>query len=63
MLLKQNLDAVAKLFGTTKQSAQVNLFSPNVGGGMEPKVAGAAFGIANNKVSAPVEGFWGLCCY
>jgi hypothetical protein len=28
MLLKQNLDAVAKLFGTTKQNAQVNLFSP-----------------------------------
>ena len=55
-----NLDAVAKLFGTTKQSAQVNLFSPNVGGGMEPKVAGAAFGIANNKVSAPVEGFTGV---
>lgn len=31
-----------------------------VGGGMEPKVAGAAFGIANNKVSAPVEGFTGV---
>lgn len=55
-----NLDAVAKLFGTTKQSAQVNLFSPMIGGGMEPKVAGAAYGVANNKVSAPVEGFTGV---
>ena len=55
-----SLDAVAKLFGTTKQNAQVNLFSPMVGGGMEPKVAGAAYGIAINKVSAPVEGFTGV---
>lgn len=55
-----SLDAVAKLFGTTKQSGQVNLFSPMIGGGMEPKVAGAAFGVANNKVSAPVEGFTGV---
>jgi peptidyl-prolyl cis-trans isomerase D len=31
-----------------------------VGGGMEPKVAGAAYGIAINKVSAPVEGFTGF---
>lgn len=55
-----NLEAVAKLFGTNKQSGQINLFTPNVGGGMEPKVAGAAFGVANNKVSAPVEGYTGV---
>lgn len=55
-----SLDAVAKLFGTTKQSAQVNLLSPMIGGGMEPKVAGAAFGVSANKISAPVEGFSGV---
>lgn len=55
-----SLDAIAKLFGTTKQSAQVNLLSPMIGGGMEPKVAGAAFGVAKNKTSLPVEGFSGV---
>lgn len=55
-----SLDAVAKLFGTTKQSGQVNLLNPTVAGGMEPKVAGAAFGVANNKISFPVEGATGV---
>lgn len=55
-----NLDAVAKLFGTAKQSAQVNIFTPNIGGAMEPKVAGAAFGVKNGKISAPVEGNTGV---
>ena len=55
-----SLDAVAKLFATTKQSDQVNLFTPSVGGAMEPKVAGAAFGVKNGKTSLPVEGNTGV---
>jgi len=55
-----NLDQIAKQFGTTKQSAQVNLLSPSVAGAMEPKVAGAAFGVAKGKVSNPIEGGTGV---
>lgn len=55
-----NLDQIAKTFATTKQSAQVNLLSPQVAGSMEPKVAGAAFGVAKGKVSNPVEGMTGV---
>jgi len=55
-----SLDQIAKLFATTKQSAQVNLLNPSVAGSMEPKVAGAAFGVAKGKVSNPVEGGTGV---
>ncbi|WP_100075963.1 SurA N-terminal domain-containing protein [Chryseobacterium camelliae] len=55
-----NLDQVAKLFSATKQSAQVNLLNPSVAGAMEPKVAGAAFGVAKGKLSNPVEGGTGV---
>lgn len=55
-----SLDQIAKLFGVTKQSAQVNMLSPQVQGAMEPKVAGAAFGVAKNKLSNPVEGMTGV---
>jgi peptidyl-prolyl cis-trans isomerase D len=55
-----NLDQIAKQFGTTKQSAQVNLLNPSVAGAMEPKVAGAAFGVAKGKLSNPVEGGTGV---
>ena len=55
-----NLDQIAKQFGTTKQSAQVNLLNPGVGGSMEPKVAGAAFGVAKGKISNPIEGGTGV---
>jgi len=55
-----SLDQIAKQFGTTKQSAQVNLLNPSVGGSMEPKVAGAAFGVAKGKISSPVEGGTGV---
>ncbi len=55
-----SLDAVAKAFGTTKQNAQVNMLNPMVGGAMEPKVAGAAFGVAKGKLSNPVEGMTGV---
>ncbi len=55
-----NLDQIAKQFGTTKQSAQVNLLNPGVAGSMEPKVAGAAFGVAKGKISNPIEGGTGV---
>ena len=55
-----SLDQIAKQFATTKQSAQVNLLSPSVAGAMEPKVAGAAFGVAKGKLSNPIEGGTGV---
>ncbi|MDP9957348.1 peptidyl-prolyl cis-trans isomerase D [Epilithonimonas hungarica] len=55
-----SLDQAAKAFGTTKGSADVNLFNPAVSGAMEPKVAGAAFGVAANKLSQPIEGMTGV---
>ena len=50
----------AKLFGTSIQNAQVNLINPQVAGSIEPRVAGAAFGVAKNKVSNPIEGNTGV---
>lgn len=55
-----SLDQVAKLFGTTKASASINIFSPSIDNAMEPRVGGAAFGVANNKVSNPIEGNTGV---
>ena len=55
-----SLDQVAKMFGTSKQVADVNLLNPLVAGAMEPKVAGAAFGLAKGKLSKPVEGMTGV---
>ena len=55
-----SLDQVAKLFASTKQTAQVNMMNPQVAGAMEPKVAGAAFGVAKGKVSQPIEGMTGV---
>ena len=55
-----SLDQAAKAFGTTKANAVVNLFNPSVNGSMEPRVAGAAFGLATNKLSQPVEGMTGV---
>lgn len=55
-----SLDQVAKQFGATKQSAQVNLLNPSVAGSMEPKVAGAAFGVKKGQLSNPVEGGTGV---
>ncbi|WP_313270920.1 peptidylprolyl isomerase [Epilithonimonas vandammei] len=55
-----SLDQAAKAFGTTKANAAVNLFNPSVNGSMEPRVAGAAFGLASNKLSQPVEGMTGV---
>lgn len=55
-----SLDQAAKAFGTTKANAVVNLFNPSVNGSMEPRVAGAAFGLASNKLSQPIEGMTGV---
>lgn len=55
-----SLDQVAKAFGAAKQSAQVNILNPQVNGLMEPKVAGAAFGVAKGKISQPIEGLTGV---
>ncbi len=55
-----NLDQVAKTFATTKQSAQVNLLNPSVAGAMEPKVAGAAFGVKKGAISNAIEGGTGV---
>lgn len=55
-----SLDQIAKLFNQSKQSAQVNMLNPLVGESMEPKVAGAAFGITKGKISNPVEGITGV---
>lgn len=55
-----SLNQAAKAFGTTKANAVVNLFNPSVNGSMEPRVAGAAFGLASNKLSQPVEGMTGV---
>ncbi|MGC5744795.1 peptidylprolyl isomerase [Chryseobacterium sp. NFX27] len=54
------LDQIAKMFGSTKQAAQVNMLNPSVAGAMEPKVAGAAFGVAKGKLSNPIEGGTGV---
>lgn len=55
-----NLNQAAKLFATAKQNAQANMLNPLIGGAMEPKVAGAAFGVAKGKLSQPVEGQTGV---
>jgi len=55
-----SLEQIAKMFATTKQSAQVNLLSPSVLGAMEPRVAGAAFGVAKGKISNTIEGGTGV---
>ncbi|KFC23924.1 peptidylprolyl isomerase [Epilithonimonas lactis] len=55
-----SLDQAAKALGTTKASATINVFNPSVNGAMEPKVAGAAFGVAANKLSQPIEGMTGV---
>jgi peptidyl-prolyl cis-trans isomerase D len=55
-----SLDQIAKMFGVTKATAPINILNPLIGGAMEPKVAGAAFGVANNKISNPVQGMTGV---
>lgn len=54
------LDQVAKLFGAKKEAAEVNMVNPILGSAMEPRVAGAAFGVGKGKVSKPVKGIMGV---
>lgn len=54
------LNQAAKLFATAIENTSINVLSPNAGGAMEPKVAGAAFGVAKGKLSMPVEGNTGV---
>lgn len=55
-----SLEQVAKLFSTNTQTSQINALSPNLLGVMEPKVAGAALGVAKGKTSLPIEGATGV---
>lgn len=55
-----NLAQIAKAFGTTAQNGTINMVQPQIGGAIEPKVAGAAFGMAKGKISQPVEGMTGV---
>ncbi len=55
-----SLDQIAKLFGATKATGEVNMLNPMLDNAMEPKVAGAAFGVANGKISNAVEGSTGV---
>ena len=51
---------IANLFGVSKESGQINLLSPVLGGAVEPKVAGAAFAIGKDKISKPIDGNAGV---
>lgn len=55
-----SLDQAATTFNSKKEIARVNLLTPSVGNALEPKVAGAAFGVAKGKLSQPVEGNTGV---
>lgn len=54
------LDAVSKLFASPKMAGSINLAQPMLNGSVEPKVAGAAFALANGKVSQPIQGMGGV---
>ena len=56
----QDLATIANLFGVSKESGQINLLSPVLGGAVEPKVAGAAFAIGKDKISKPIDGNAGV---
>ncbi len=57
-----SLESIAKANKTTVQQAvDTTLDNPNLGAiGVEQKVVGAAFGLAANKTSAPIEGNMGV---
>lgn len=55
-----SLDALAGKFGVQKQTAQLNVLSPKLDVSIEPKVAGAAYGIAKDKLSSPIQGMAGV---
>lgn len=55
-----SLEQIAKLFGVNQETAQVNILNPILGSAMEPKVAGASFGVKKGKMSQPIEGNAGV---
>lgn len=55
-----NLDTLAKQFGVAKLTAEVNRMNPILNGVVEPKVAGAAFGVTKGKISRPIQGNAGV---
>ena len=44
----------------SKESGQINLLSPVLGGVVEPKVAGAALAVGKDKISNPIDGNAGV---
>jgi peptidyl-prolyl cis-trans isomerase D len=60
-LTGSTLADMAKSSKTQVQTATgISVTTPSIGGGFEPKVAGAAFATAINKVSKPIEGNSGV---
>jgi peptidyl-prolyl cis-trans isomerase D len=57
-----SIEAIAKAAGATVlQATDVTMDNPMLSGvGLEPKVVGNAFGLAANKISAPIEGNTGV---
>ena len=57
-----SIEAIAKAAGATVlQATDVTMDNPILSGvGLEPKVVGNAFGLAANKISAPIEGNTGV---
>lgn len=57
----KTLDQYAQEFGVNKNAAQVSFTNAVLtGGGREPKVGGAAFGLAVNKISRAIKGNAGV---
>jgi peptidyl-prolyl cis-trans isomerase D len=57
-----SIEVIAKAAGATVlQATDVTMDNPMLSGvGLEPKVVGNAFGLAANKISAPIEGNTGV---
>lgn len=56
-----SLEQIAQIFGTTKATSEINFLNPVMSeNSIEPKVAGAVFGIKNNVLSKPIEGNSGV---
>ncbi|MGI9525615.1 MAG: peptidylprolyl isomerase, partial [Weeksellaceae bacterium] len=52
-----SLNDIAKKYGSTVTNAQISFNQPSIAGqGVEPKVAGAAMGLAEGKTSNAIEG-------
>jgi len=54
-----SLAQLAKLFGEV-ESGKISIYNNIIAGRIEPKLAGAAFGVKANQISKPVEGTSGV---